>query len=109
MSYRARTLAEDAEPFAWQQLGAWTPAQSGSFERAHNEQEQQARLAVLEREAFAKGYEQGERAGIDAAAVRTDAMLKRLSQTIEDVASLRREIIRRSERQTVQLVLAIAE
>lgn len=66
-------------------------------------------LAALERDAFAKGYEEGERAGAAAAATRAEGMLKRLGQTIEELAALRSEMIRRTERQTVQLVLAIAE
>jgi flagellar assembly protein FliH len=67
------------------------------------------RMAALERDAFAKGYAQGERAGGEAAATRADRMLRRLTQTVEELASLRSEIIRRTERQTVQLILAIAE
>lgn len=65
--------------------------------------------AAVEREAFAKGYAQGERAGMDAAATRADAMLRRLAQTIEELGALRNEMIHRTERQAVQLVLAIAE
>lgn len=68
----------------------------------------QARLASLEREAFAKGYEQGERAGAEAGAKRADAMLRRLAQTIEELADVRRSMVRQTERQMVQLALAIA-
>jgi flagellar assembly protein FliH len=66
-------------------------------------------LAGLERDAFAKGYAQGERAGLEAAATRGDAMLRRLAGTLEELTSLRAEMIRRTERQIVQLALAIAE
>lgn len=71
--------------------------------------QQQARLATLERDAFAKGYEQGERAGLEAGAARAEAMLGRLAQTIEEVAEVRRDMIRQTERQMVQLALAIAK
>jgi flagellar assembly protein FliH len=70
--------------------------------------EQQARLASLEREAFAKGYAQGERAGMEAGARRADAMLRRVAQTLEDLAHLRKAIVRETESQMVQLALALA-
>src|SRR6185503_17632701 len=70
--------------------------------------EQHARLAALEREAFAKGYEQGERAGAEAAAQRGEAILRRLTQTVEELTTLRAEMIHQTERQMVQLALAIA-
>jgi flagellar assembly protein FliH len=70
--------------------------------------EQQARLAALEREAFAKGYAQGERAGIEAGAKRAEAMLRRVAQTLEDLGGLRKTIVRDTERQLVQLALVLA-
>jgi flagellar assembly protein FliH len=68
----------------------------------------EARLAALEREAFAKGYEQGERAGLEAGGKRADAMLRRLSQTLDQLGDLRRTMIRETEGQMVELALAIA-
>jgi len=73
------------------------------------DQHQQARLAAIEREAFAKGYEQGERAGAEAGATRAEAMLRRLAQTLEELADVRRSMIHQTERQMVQLALAIAK
>lgn len=70
--------------------------------------EQNARLAALEREAFAKGYEQGERAGAEAAAQRGEAILRRLTQTVEELTTLRAKMIHQTERQMVQLALAVA-
>jgi len=71
--------------------------------------QQEMRLAALEREAFTKGYAEGERAGAEVAATRTEGMVRRLAETLAELGSLRGEIVRRTERQTVQLVLAIAE
>jgi len=68
----------------------------------------QAHLAALEREAFAKGYAQGERAGVEAGAKRADAMLRRLAQTLDELSRLRTTMIRDTERQMVQLALTIA-
>ena len=67
------------------------------------------RIAALEREAFVKGYAQGERSGAEAAARQGDAMLRRLSETIEEVAALRADLLRRSERDLVRVALLIAE
>ncbi|MEQ1871397.1 MAG: FliH/SctL family protein [Vicinamibacterales bacterium] len=112
MSYRARPLQDaNVEAYRWDTAGghhggngrqapAADPAQDPKF---------QARAAAIERDGFAKGYAQGERAGLEAAATRADGMLRRLGQTMEELAALRGEIIHRTERQMVQLVLAIAE
>jgi flagellar assembly protein FliH len=82
--------------------------QSSSHSGGNDTAEQHARLAALEREAFAKGYQQGERAGAEAAAQRGEAILRRLAQTIEELTTLRTEMIHQTERQMVQLALAIA-
>ncbi len=68
-----------------------------------------ADLASVERDAFTKGYAQGERAGTEAAASRADAMLRRLAQTLDDLQGLRSDLIRRTEREVVELSLAIAK
>ncbi len=68
----------------------------------------QTQLANLEREAFAKGYEQGERAGLEAAGKRGEAMLRRLSETLAELTSLRASMIRQTETQIVELALAVA-
>ena len=67
------------------------------------------RLEAIEREAFGKGYAEGERAGEAAAAKRIDAMLTRLADTVHELAGLRAGIMRRSERELVSLALAMAE
>ena len=69
---------------------------------------QQQHLAALERDAFAKGFAQGERAGLEAAAKRGDAMLRRLTQTLDEMTTLRARMIRETEQQMVSLALAVA-
>jgi flagellar assembly protein FliH len=64
--------------------------------------------AAVERDAFAKGYAQGERAGAEASAARSEAMLRRFAQTLDELRGLRKEILRRTEREVVELALAIA-
>ena len=65
-------------------------------------------LAALEREAFSKGFAQGEVAGAEAAGQRGEAMLHRLTQTLDELTTVRADMIRQTERQMVQLALAIA-
>jgi flagellar assembly protein FliH len=65
-------------------------------------------LAALEREAFAKGFASGDSAGHEAAVARGEAMLRRLALTIDEMAVLRADMIQKSERQLVQLAVAIA-
>ena len=63
---------------------------------------------VAERNAFLEGYAQGERAGAEAVSKRSDATVRKLSATIDELGQLRADIIQRTERQMVQLALSIA-
>lgn len=67
------------------------------------------RVAAFEREAYERGFAQGERAGQDAARTRVEATLARLGSTIADLASLRSGLLRKSEQDLVRLAVAIAE
>lgn len=67
-----------------------------------------AGLADIEREAFAKGYQQGERAGYEAGAKRAEATLRRLGETIDELGDLRRTAVHQIEMQVVRLALEIA-
>lgn len=70
--------------------------------------DQPSHLGALEREAFAKGYAQGERAGHEAGAKRAEATLRRLTLTLEELSRLRKSVIRETEQQMVQLALTLA-
>jgi flagellar assembly protein FliH len=84
-------------------------AQPMALPEPEDERFDERRLAEdIEREAFTKGYAQGERAGSEAAATRAEAVLRRLAQTLEELGSLRDQMIHKTERQVVQLALAIA-
>ena len=122
MSSRARRIdATTVRPFAWGGSGA-TPAppargQARAAAPTHADKPEtaeeaaaalEARLAALERDAFSKGFAQGERAGSEAAAQRNEAMLRRLTETLEELTTLREQMIHQTERQMVQLALAIA-
>jgi flagellar assembly protein FliH len=64
--------------------------------------------AVLEKEIFAKGFAQGERAGTAAAQAQSAALAAQLTQTLEGLMQVREQMIHQTERQMVQLALAIA-
>jgi flagellar assembly protein FliH len=66
-------------------------------------------VAALERDAFAKGFAQGERAGKDVSAQRDNATMRRLAQTLDEMTALRATMLQRSERQVIALALAIAK
>jgi flagellar assembly protein FliH len=114
MSSRAQRVRASVvvQPFDWGR-GAVSPATEVipptlRLESAPQPEVDERRLAEVEREAFTKGYAQGERSGEEAATVRAEAVLWRLTQTLEELGSLREQMISKTERQVVQLALAIA-
>lgn len=109
---RAAAKAE-ATPFPWT-TGASLPIDrtspvTGPADAAAIDGRSAEKIAALEREAFVKGYAQGERSGAEAAARQGEAMLRRLSETIEEVAALRTDLLHRSEKDIVRVALIIAE
>jgi flagellar assembly protein FliH len=125
MSSRARVITDVViEPFHWSPVAPPAPrpaapprevaapaAQAAAAAPITPEAlsiQQQERLAALEREAFTKGYAQGERAGLEAGGKRAEAMLRRVAQTLEELGGLRRTLMQQSERQMVQLALTLA-
>ena len=67
------------------------------------------RVAALEKEAYGKGLVDGERAGEATAALRIDALTRHLSATIDQIASLRVGMMKKTERELVRLAVAMAE
>ena len=110
MSSRARVVGSaNVVPFSWGGGGRSAEPAAGQQPALEDMPAvSQQRLATLEREAFAKGYEQGERAGTEAAGKRGEAMLRRLSDTLTELTSLRASMIRQTENQIVELALAVA-
>jgi flagellar assembly protein FliH len=114
MSSRARRIdGPGVEAFGWPGPGAPAPAPRSPAgappeASAPDEAAIEARLAALERDAFSKGFAQGERAGAEAAARRGEAMIRRLTDTLGELTTLREQMIHQTERQMVQLALAVA-
>ncbi len=118
MSSRARRFPSSVEtaPFPW--VGLAQPGEAPSPTTAVasaaavpgvSAAPSATQLSEIEREAFAKGYEQGERSGMEAGRSRADAMIRRMASTLEELAALRQQMIHHTERQMVQLALSIAK
>ena len=114
--YRARRLPRDVatSPFPW---ASTVPASAADLHVSRTTRDPASdganagatRRAEVEREAFGKGYQQGERAGLEAGGRRAEAMLRRMAETLEELGGLRQSMIRETEQQMVQLALAIAK
>jgi flagellar assembly protein FliH len=61
-----------------------------------------------EAEAYARGVSEGERLGAAAVAGQNEALLQRLTETLVELRQTRSEMIRQTERQLVELALAVA-
>jgi flagellar assembly protein FliH len=110
MSSRAKRIQRPSNvvPFSWSTGVAATPSEAAVAVETESTADREAALATLERDAFAKGFAQGERAGLEAAGQRGEAMLRRLTETLGELTALRAQMIHRTERQMVQLAMAIA-
>jgi flagellar assembly protein FliH len=67
------------------------------------------RLAAIERDAFAAGYANGERAAEADAARQLEITTHQLSGTVAEIAALRLGVMRRAERELIHLALAMAQ
>ena len=111
MSFKARRLTNSpaVTTFAWDGLIRSKPQ---PVQTAPSDQESQAeapaQFAAVEREAYAKGYEAGEQAGLATGAQRADAIVVRMAQALDELAAVRAQMIRQTERQMVELALAVA-
>ena len=125
MSSKARRIdAAAVEAFSWESAGPpaapagkpalaapaalSAPAAAAAPKPVTEAAELEARRAAVERDAFAKGFAQGERAGAEAAGKRGEVMLRRLTETLDELTSLRAQMIHQTEHQMVQLALAVA-
>ena len=61
----------------------------------------------LEKEAYEKGFAQGERAGRELGEKRFDSAIKSFTEAADDLFSLQKKVYQESERQLLELVLAV--
>ena len=64
--------------------------------------------AEIEKQAFEKGFREGERAALDSQRAEVAAAVQSMSRAIEEIQGLRREIYHSIEREVVELALSIA-
>jgi flagellar assembly protein FliH len=98
----AETLPPPAQP---------TAAQLG---HTHDEVElvlRQARVKAseIEKEAYEKGFSEGERAGRETGEKMVEAVLKQYTKTLEELKGLRHNLLTGSEREVVRLALEVAK
>jgi flagellar assembly protein FliH len=117
MSFKARRVADSGSvvSFAWDghtkaRLPVPEPVQEpvAASEDAVEPQAPAIQIEAIEREAFARGYQEGERAGFEAGGQVANQTIERLTQAIEEISTARMQMIRQTERQMVELALAIA-
>lgn len=108
MSSRAKRINNPASvlAFPWNRTGRAPAAPSG--ETVGDGAVLQSQVAAAERDAFARGFAQGEAAAAAATHDRSGTILRQLTQALQDVTALRIDMIRRTERQMVQLALSLA-
>jgi len=99
-------------PVASEQRGSQPP----TTELGHAQDEidlmlRQARMkaAEIEKEAYEKGFSEGERAGRETGEKMVEAVLKQYTQTLEELKGLRRTLLTGSEREVVRLSLEVAK
>lgn len=107
MSSRARRITNPGAvvAFPWKKMGG------GSSPHGEGEAQGlafQVQLEAVDREAHARGYDEGEKAGARAAAQQTELLLRQLTQSLQDAVKARTEMIQRTERQMVELALTLA-
>ena len=64
---------------------------------------------VVEREAFQKGFEAGRNAGMELGEKKIDAMLNRFSRSLDELSSLRIQIMKEMEHDLARLAIEIAK
>ncbi len=72
-------------------------------------QQAQERSLTVEREAYEKGFAQGEKAGMELANKKAEALLQRYQSSLAEFGRLRGDILLRIEKDVVRLAVAIAK
>jgi flagellar assembly protein FliH len=123
MSSRARRLEASASTAAAPPVASWLEAVAeGSVSAGGRRAAQRVagggsmsavgavapQAAPPQEDLFAKGFGEGQRAAAAAAQQETAALAKKLAATLDDLMRVRTEMIRHTEKQMVQLALAVA-
>jgi flagellar assembly protein FliH len=63
----------------------------------------------IERAAYEKGYQQGEKAGLEVAEKKAEAIMKRYAESLLEVEQLKRSLYAQSEQELVKLAIEVAK
>lgn len=66
-------------------------------------------VTTIEEQAFKKGFEKGEKEGLESARQRVGALLSSFNEALLELDSLKKELLLNSERESVELSLAVAK
>ena len=72
-------------------------------------QQAKEKILALEKEAYEKGFAQGEKNGLELGQKRIETMIHQLHNVIQDIEGQRVELYRKYVREMIQLVLSIAK
>jgi len=71
--------------------------------------EAQEKAALLEREAYEKGFAQGEKDGLDLGEKKALKVIENIENLLREISDLKKDIIREYEKEILELIFAIAK
>jgi flagellar assembly protein FliH len=84
--------------------------QTSTFDKRHNPiAEAKKKAASIEREAYEKGFAQGEKDGLEIGTKKIDNALDRIHQTLQEMGSYWQEFTRLNEKEILHMICLIAE
>jgi flagellar biosynthesis/type III secretory pathway protein FliH len=109
MSSRAKRITNPGAvlAFPWNKTGGAPRVEAGA--EAPEGAAFQAQLAAVDRDAYARGFSEGETAGAASAAQQGEGMLRPLAEALQGTVTARADMIRRTERQMVELAVTLAQ
>jgi flagellar assembly protein FliH len=110
MSSKAKRYSPSAmiESYDWGGQSVMTTRQAIALPMPAAPSEPSVDPAAIEKAAFLTGYQQGERAGLESAHTKGEQMLSRLAASMQDLQRLRADLLVKTERQVVELAVAMA-
>ncbi|MEW5978229.1 MAG: FliH/SctL family protein [Acidobacteriota bacterium] len=86
----------------------------GKMQAAQTEAEQivrqaKAKAAEIEKDAYEKGFSEGEKAGREVGEKMVEALLKQYGRSLEELNTLRKEVFASAEREVIRLALEVAK
>ena len=98
--------AQHAEFIPLEEPGRTKPARKKAEELL---EETQRKTAFLEKEAYEKGFEQGEKDGVNLGYKKIARSVEQIERLLEEIGNLKEEILKQFEKEILALVFSIAE